>query len=135
MSDRQLTARPKRVSFLLKFAFGFLFNSFSYECADYLGRASYTFEFGSVVLVGTVFGIAWVLFGRFAERSPLCAVLIGAVMPLAVPLLTIVGAMGIYQGQRTIKSLPAKDLLKDVGIISRHFHASNNTFTLLLTSF
>jgi glucan phosphoethanolaminetransferase (alkaline phosphatase superfamily) len=96
MSDRQLTVQPKRVSFLLKFAFGFLFNSFSYEYADYLGRASYTFEFGSVVVIGTVFGIAWVLFGRFAERSPLSAVLIGALMPLAVPLLTIVGFIGIY---------------------------------------
>jgi len=96
MSDSQLTVRPKRVSFLLKFAFGFLFNSLSVQFAYYMGNASYTFNIGSVVVMGTVFGIAWVLFGRFAERSPLGAVLTGVAMPFAVPLLTIVGAWGIY---------------------------------------
>lgn len=80
------------MTFLVSMACG----SASFEIADYINRVGYAFDMRRALLIGAVFGVAWIPASYFAKKSFVSAALVGCMMPILVPLATIIGIWLVF---------------------------------------
>lgn len=68
----------------------------SFEVADYLSRRAYELDALRPMIIGTIFGAAWIPASFLARKSLVGAILIGCAMPILVPIFTVIGVWLVF---------------------------------------
>lgn len=84
------------IRIVLTFLVSMVFGSVSFEIADYINRSSYVLDIRRVLLIGTIFGIAWIPASYIARKSIVLVAVVGCLTPLIVPVATVIGLWLVF---------------------------------------